>query len=113
MVTVTQDVPVTVLTGSQIREITEPQVPAPDVRASPFAYLFIRQKVDVRVQVQIFLPQLKQLASVVERMTRVSDRLLLAANMSGELTLKVDSDVVSIATFYTKLSTPGTRVFLM
>lgn len=41
MVTVTQDVPVTVLTGSQMREITEPQVPAPDVRrcSRPSIYL--------------------------------------------------------------------------
>jgi hypothetical protein len=88
-VTVTQDVPVTVLSASQLAEVSEPQLPVPEVR--------------------VFLPQMRPLASVVERMARISERLLLAASMSGELTVKADSDVVSVATFYSHLSTPGLR----
>eukprot|EP00698_Gefionella_okellyi_P010312 TRINITY_DN2668_c0_g1_i2.p2 TRINITY_DN2668_c0_g1~~TRINITY_DN2668_c0_g1_i2.p2 ORF type:complete len:268 (-),score=44.80 TRINITY_DN2668_c0_g1_i2:966-1769(-) len=85
-VTVVQDVPITVLSGSQVQNFREPQTDMPDV--------------------QIFLPPLKQLYMIVERLAHLGDRMLVVANMAGELTLKVQTDMVSVATFYKNLKTP-------
>lgn len=52
------------------------------------------------------VPPLKLLRNVVDRMKNIHDYLGITANMGGELTLKVETDMVSIATFYTQLHHP-------
>lgn len=52
------------------------------------------------------VPPLKLLRNVVDRMKNIHDYLGITANMGGELTLKVETDMVSIATFYTHLHHP-------
>lgn len=96
--TVTQDIPVQIISPSQLAAFTEPTLPDPEV--------------------YIMMPGLKSLKSVIERMKNIDDYLVIHANMAGELTFKVFSkfykthleqvqtEVVSIATFYKKLDHP-------
>lgn len=57
------------------------------------------------------MPPLKLLRNVIDRMKNIHDYFIITANMAGELTLKVETDMVSVATFYTNLDHPqiGTR----
>lgn len=52
------------------------------------------------------MPPLKLLRNVIDRMKNIHDFFIITANMAGELTLKVETDMVSIATFYTNLEHP-------
>lgn len=115
--TVTQDVPVTVLLSAQLHQLAEPQLPAPEVRVPSHITGFqvrlmgsrggvVWRGVVNREQVQIFLPPLKQLSAIIDKLSRISHHLMIVASMSGELTFKVESDVVSVGTFYSKLKNP-------
>jgi HUS1 checkpoint protein len=81
-----QDVPVNVLSPAQIASFVEPLLPDPEV--------------------YIMMPPLKLLRNVVDRMKNIDDYLTVQANMAGEFTLKVETDMVSIATFYRNLDHP-------
>lgn len=83
---VQQDIPISLLSASQLSQFSEPHLSDPEV--------------------YIMVPPLKLLRNVVDRMKNIHDYLVLTANMGGELTLKVETDTVSIATFYTNLSHP-------
>jgi HUS1 checkpoint protein len=85
-ITITQEIPVQILTPVQLQEYTEPVLPDPEV--------------------YIMMPPLKSLKNVVERMKNIDNYLILQANMAGELTLKVQTDNISVATFYRKLEHP-------
>jgi len=91
---VQQDIPIKLLSASQLAQFNEPHLPDPEV--------------------YIMVPPLKLLRNVVDRMKNIHDYLGISANMGGELTLKVETDMVSIATFYTNLHHPqiGTRLRL-
>jgi HUS1 checkpoint protein len=52
------------------------------------------------------MPPLKLLRNVIDRMKNIHDYFIITANMAGELTLKVETDMVSVATFYTNLDHP-------
>ena len=92
---VQQDIPIKLLSASQLAQFNEPHLPEPEV--------------------YIMVPPLKLLRNVVDRMKNIHDYLGISANMGGELTLKVETDMVSIATFYTNLHHPqiGTRLRLI
>ncbi|XP_065920705.1 checkpoint protein HUS1-like isoform X2 [Dysidea avara] len=55
------------------------------------------------IDVSIYLPPLRLLKSVVDRMKNLSCYLMFSANMNGELTLKVETDTVSVATYFKEL----------
>eukprot|EP01127_Copromyxa_protea_P018921 TRINITY_DN6046_c0_g1_i2.p1 TRINITY_DN6046_c0_g1~~TRINITY_DN6046_c0_g1_i2.p1 ORF type:complete len:273 (-),score=30.40 TRINITY_DN6046_c0_g1_i2:23-841(-) len=84
--TITQEIPIQIISPAQLAAFTEPTLPDPEV--------------------YIMMPGLKSLRSVIERMKNIDDFLVIQANMAGELTFKVQTEVVSIATFYRKLDHP-------
>jgi hypothetical protein len=86
-----QDVPVNMLSPSQIASFVEPLLPDPEV--------------------YIMMPPLKLLRNVVDRMKNIDDYLTIQANMAGEFTLKVETDMVSVATFYRNLDHPHIGTF--
>jgi HUS1 checkpoint protein len=83
---IVQDVPITMVSASQFAQLNEPSLPEP--------------------KVTIMLPVLKTLRPIVDRMKNISEFLLINANMRGELSLKVDTDMVSIETIYKNLEIP-------
>jgi len=52
------------------------------------------------------MPPLKLLRHVIEKMKNVCDYLSIYANMAGDLTFKVETDMVTIATCYKGLDHP-------
>jgi len=82
----TQDVPIQPLSPDQMNTFIEPTLPDPDI--------------------VIMMPSLKAMRNIVERMKDLDSTLTLQANMGGEMTLKVQTDMVSIATFYRNLEHP-------
>ncbi len=84
--TITQDVPITLLSAQQFASLTEPHLPDP--------------------KVHVLLPPLRVLRPVVDRMKNISEFLTISANMAGSLALKVDTDLASVATFYSNLEHP-------
>jgi len=85
-ISIAQDIPVQILTPVQLQAYTEPMLPDPEV--------------------YIMMPPLKSLKNVIERMKNIDQYLILQANMAGEFTLKVQTDNISVATFYRKLEHP-------
>uniref|UniRef100_A0A6B2LNG3 Checkpoint protein n=1 Tax=Arcella intermedia TaxID=1963864 RepID=A0A6B2LNG3_9EUKA len=83
---VTQDVPIQPLPIDQFRSFKEPSLPNPDI--------------------VIMLPQLKAMRNVIERLKDLDTILTIEANMGGEMILKIQTDMVSIATFYKNLDHP-------
>ena len=51
-------------------------------------------------QINIYLPAAKMLRNVVERMKALSELVVVSANGVGELTLKVETSVVTVKTFF-------------
>jgi HUS1 checkpoint protein len=85
-ITVVQEVPVTVMTQEQFQHLSEPKLPEPDV--------------------YIMLPPAKALRPIIEHMKNVDQYLQVQANMNGELTLKVETEMFTIGTFFHKLEHP-------
>jgi len=89
----TQDVPILPMSPEQMSNFIEPELPNPDII--------------------IMMPPLKAMKNVIKRMKDLHKTLMIRANMNGELTLKVQTELVSIATFYRHLEHPqidgGTR----
>jgi len=83
---VVQDIPIQLLSAAQLSALNEPTLPDPEV--------------------YIMMPPLKSLRNVVDRMKNIDQYLTIQANMAGELTLKVETEAVSIATFYRQLEHP-------
>lgn len=54
----------------------------------------------------IYLPPLKKLRHVVERMKTLSPSLTLSANRKGTLVLSVTSSTASVSTYFRNLNTP-------
>jgi len=82
----TQDIPIQPLSAEQMNTFIEPELPTPDII--------------------IMMPQLKAMKNVIKRMKNLNKTLVIRANMNGELTLKVQTELVSIATFYRHLEHP-------
>ncbi len=89
---VTQDVPISLVSATQFALLIEPMLPDP--------------------KVNIMLPVLKTLRPIIDRMKNISEFLHLNANMRGELSLKVDTNMVSIETHYKNLDHPQVRTRL-
>ncbi|KAJ7424687.1 Checkpoint protein HUS1 [Pitangus sulphuratus] len=56
--------------------------------------------------VSIYLPVLKTMKSVVERMKNLSNFIMIEANLSGEMNLKIETDLVSVTTHFKDLGNP-------
>ncbi|XP_032106005.1 checkpoint protein HUS1B [Sapajus apella] len=56
--------------------------------------------------VSIYLPRWRTLRSIVERMVNVGDHVLLEANLSGKMTLSIETEVVSIKSYFKNLGNP-------
>ncbi|XP_027518646.1 checkpoint protein HUS1 isoform X6 [Corapipo altera] len=56
--------------------------------------------------VSIYLPVLKTMKSVVERMKNLSNFIVIEANLSGEMNLKIETDLVSVTTHFKDLGNP-------
>ncbi|XP_051538548.1 checkpoint protein HUS1-like [Myxocyprinus asiaticus] len=83
---VTHDIPVDVIPRRLWHEFREPQMPDFDV--------------------SIYLPPLKTMKSVVDRMKNLSNYLVLEANLNGEMNLKIETDLVSVTTHFKALGNP-------
>nr|XP_057916231.1 checkpoint protein HUS1-like isoform X2 [Doryrhamphus excisus] len=83
---VTHDVPVDVIPRRLWHEFKEPSMPDFDV--------------------SIYLPHLKTMKNVVDRMKNLSNFLVMEANMSGEMNLKIETDLVSVTTHFKDLGNP-------
>ncbi len=83
---VIQDVPIRLLSPSQLALLSEPEMPNPTVH--------------------IMLPTLKNLKPIVDRLKGLSDWLALECNMDGILKLGVTTDSAKITTVITGLDHP-------
>lgn len=83
---VTHNIPVRVLSQSYVSVIKEPTAPEPDCH--------------------IFLPQLNFLRHVVDKYKSLSDRIIMSANMSGELQLSVNIPSARVSTKWKGLENP-------
>nr|XP_019587246.1 PREDICTED: checkpoint protein HUS1 isoform X2 [Rhinolophus sinicus] len=83
---VTHDIPVKVIPRKLWKDLQEPTVPDCDV--------------------SIYLPVLKTMKSVVERMKNISNHLIIEANRNGDLNLKIESELVCVTTHFKDLGNP-------
>ncbi|XP_043920827.1 checkpoint protein HUS1 isoform X4 [Protopterus annectens] len=83
---VTHDIPVGVIPRKLWNDFREPGLPDFDV--------------------SIYLPPLKTIKSVVERMKNLSNFVVIEANLNGEMNLKIETDLVSVATHFKDLGNP-------
>lgn len=81
----THALPIRIMRATEMQYHLPPQVSMPDVQ--------LELPVDGRVPIR----------TVLERLKSISAQVYLDGNMSGELTLRVENDGVSIRTFYNKL----------
>lgn len=56
--------------------------------------------------VSIYLPPLKIIKNVVDRMKNLSNFLVMEANLNGEMNLKIETDLVSVTTHFKDLGNP-------
>ncbi|XP_033933789.2 checkpoint protein HUS1 [Pseudochaenichthys georgianus] len=56
--------------------------------------------------VSIYLPPLKIMKNVIDRMKNLSNFLVVEANLNGEMNLKIDTDLVSVSTHFKDLGNP-------
>ncbi|XP_058036461.1 checkpoint protein HUS1 [Ahaetulla prasina] len=83
---VTHDIPVGVIPRKLWNDFREPSVPNFDV--------------------SIYLPVLKTMKCVVERMKNLSSSVVIEANLNGEMELKIETDLVCITTHFRDLGNP-------
>ncbi|XP_055038210.1 checkpoint protein HUS1 [Misgurnus anguillicaudatus] len=83
---VTHDIPVDVIPRRLWHDFREPRMPDFDV--------------------SIYLPPLKTMKSVVDRMKNLSNYLVMEANLKGEMNLKIETELVSVTTHFKELGNP-------
>lgn len=83
-VSITQDVPISLQNVKVLSEYQEPELPEPEV--------------------QIRMPPLGNLKTVVDRMKAVNDELTIEASSLGRMVFKVETDLVTIRTHYKDLA---------
>eukprot|EP00056_Hartaetosiga_gracilis_P018344 m.10664 g.10664 ORF g.10664 m.10664 type:complete len:251 (+) comp6663_c0_seq1:3-755(+) len=83
---ITQDIPVTVCPAEDIEAVKPPQFPIANVN--------------------IYLPDVRMLKNVVERMKAISHVVTVRANMEGEFELLVENDVATVRTHFKNLENP-------
>ncbi|XP_039248649.2 checkpoint protein HUS1-like [Styela clava] len=88
--TVTHDIPVTVIPRRLWGDYAEPNMP--------------------NYHVTIFMPPLKMVKTIAEKMKNISSYLILAANQQGEMLMRVDTDLVTVKTSFQDLDIPDVRM---
>ncbi|KAM8770579.1 checkpoint protein HUS1 isoform 2-T2 [Rhynchonycteris naso] len=83
---VTHDIPVKVIPRKLWKNLQEPTIPDSDV--------------------SIYLPVLKTMKSVVEKMKNISSHLIIQANLNGDLNLKIETELVCVTTHFKDLGNP-------
>nr|XP_034991604.1 checkpoint protein HUS1 [Zootoca vivipara] len=83
---VTHDIPVGIIPRKLWNDFREPSVPDFDV--------------------SIYLPVLKTMKSVVERMKNLCNSIVIEANLNGEMNLKIETDLVCVTTHFKELGNP-------
>ncbi|XP_076868228.1 checkpoint protein HUS1 [Brachyhypopomus gauderio] len=83
---VTHDIPVDVIPRRLWHDFKEPSMPDFDV--------------------SVYLPPLKTMKNVVDRMKNLSNYLVMEANLNGEMNLKIETDLVSVTTHFKNLGNP-------
>ncbi|XP_034040648.1 checkpoint protein HUS1 isoform X1 [Thalassophryne amazonica] len=83
---VTHDIPVDVIPRRLWHEFKEPSMPDFDV--------------------SVYLPPLKTMKNIVDRMKNLSNFLEIEANQNGEMKLKIETDLVSVTTHFKDLGNP-------
>ena len=83
---VVHDVPVTVVPRRLWNEFDEPAMPDFDV--------------------SVYMPPLKVVRNVVDRMKNLGNYMAISANRCGEMKLKVETDMVTVATHFADLEHP-------
>ncbi|XP_053323757.1 checkpoint protein HUS1 isoform X3 [Spea bombifrons] len=83
---VTHDLPVKIIPRRLWNDYREPRVPNFDV--------------------SIYLPALKTMKNVVERMKNLSNFMVIEANGNGVINLKIETDLVSVSTHFKDLGNP-------
>ncbi|KAH0627139.1 hypothetical protein JD844_002557 [Phrynosoma platyrhinos] len=83
---VTHDIPVGIIPRKLWNDFKEPSVPDFDV--------------------SIYLPVMKTMKSVVERMKNISNSIVIEANQKGEMNLKIETVLVSVTTHFKELGNP-------
>ncbi|ORX60072.1 cell cycle checkpoint [Piromyces finnis] len=81
-----QDIPIRVLNMYHISEYKEPMVPQPHVH--------------------ILMPPLVSVRTIIDRMKSMSNYLTISANYNGEFTLKIETESVSVETYFKDLICP-------
>eukprot|EP01128_Nolandella_sp_AFSM9_P008240 TRINITY_DN4829_c0_g1_i1.p1 TRINITY_DN4829_c0_g1~~TRINITY_DN4829_c0_g1_i1.p1 ORF type:complete len:273 (-),score=55.84 TRINITY_DN4829_c0_g1_i1:141-959(-) len=79
-------VPVELLPAEKMASMKEPQLPDPEV--------------------YIFMPVLKHLRNVIDRMKNLDDYVTINATMGGELSFGVQTEMVEVTTYYKDLEHP-------
>ncbi|XP_015276453.1 PREDICTED: checkpoint protein HUS1-like, partial [Gekko japonicus] len=83
---VTHDIPVRLIPRKLWSDYREPVVPDFDV--------------------SIYLPVLKTMKSIVERMKNLSNSIVIEANLNGDMNLKIETELVSVTTHFKELGNP-------
>eukprot|EP00035_Acanthoeca_spectabilis_P005642 m.115965 g.115965 ORF g.115965 m.115965 type:complete len:259 (+) comp13116_c0_seq4:579-1355(+) len=83
---VTQAVPVSLVEMEELNELQHPDLGIPDVN--------------------LYLPNVKVMRSIVERMKALSDAMIISANRDGEAVFKVETALVSVKTYFRNLEEP-------
>ncbi|XP_060103754.1 checkpoint protein HUS1 isoform X2 [Heteronotia binoei] len=83
---VTHDIPARVIPRKLWSDFSEPIIPDFDV--------------------SIYLPALKTMKSIVERMKNISNSIVIEANRNGDMNLKIETELVSVTTHFKELGNP-------
>ena len=57
-------------------------------------------------QVSIYMPHMKTLRNIIDRMKNLSNFVTLSANQEGDMNLCVETDLFSVATHFKELEHP-------
>ncbi|XP_028631510.1 checkpoint protein HUS1B [Grammomys surdaster] len=87
------DLPVKVLPRRWWKEYIEPQVRGSDV--------------------SVYLPAMKTMKTMVERMANMGSHVLVEANLNGKMNLSVETDEVTIKSYFKNLGNPPNAVLCM
>jgi len=82
------DIPCSVMNGDQISLMKSPNF-------------------TVEPRVSIFLPHMKELRPVVDRMKAITEHVTLSATLAKTLSIRADTDAVQLVTFFKDLRHPG------
>mmetsp|Transcript_14545 Transcript_14545/g.34474 ORF Transcript_14545/g.34474 Transcript_14545/m.34474 type:complete len:281 (+) Transcript_14545:138-980(+) len=87
MMTVIQDIPISMISAEEQQILEEPDIGEPSVR--------------------LIAPPLKSLSNVADRLKGLHDRICLRANMAGELEVGVETEFVFMNNFWKDLDAPA------